>query len=65
MQIICQWLVVIQIVGSFFAMVHMDFHGRQSKEPAGFHGFIGSCVGTVILAATIWGAGGFDCLFGY
>jgi hypothetical protein len=62
-QTVCQIGVVLSMTLTFFVCVKYDFEGRKAKEPAGFRGFIGSIVGTAVMAALYWGAGAFDLLF--
>ena len=62
MQIVCQWLVVLLLVASFFANTYVDFNGRKEKEPAGFLGFVTTCLAVSLVAAVYWGAGLFGSL---
>jgi len=64
MQTFCQWLIVVNLLVSFMYAVYIDIHGRKSKEPLGFKGFVGSCVSVALIALVVFGAGGFSALFG-
>lgn len=64
MQVICQWVLVVQLVAMFFGGVYTDFYGIDGGEPHGFSGFVITCLVMALLAGTIWGAGGFSCLLG-
>lgn len=59
-QPICQCLVALSLVVGFISMVNGDFNGLKAKQPAGFDGFVGSLVATIIAVIIFAGAGLFD-----
>lgn len=64
LQTICQWFLVIHVVGYFLNHVYKDFYGIEAQPPKGYEGFIDSILGTLLLALAIYGAGAFQYLFG-
>jgi hypothetical protein len=61
---ICAWLLVIHLVGGFLLHVYQDFNGRPGRAPAGFRGFIGSCIAMLLIWLVMWTAGAFEDLWG-
>ncbi len=62
-ELICQYVVLGSVVLQFFMLTYIDINGRVAKEPAGFGGFIGTCVAVALITALYYGAGAFDKLF--
>jgi ABC-type phosphate transport system permease subunit len=63
MQLFCQWVVFGLLVLGLLVSVYGDFHGRTSRPPGGFSGFVGTLVITAILAAVYVTAGCFSLIF--
>jgi hypothetical protein len=45
------------------AITKVDFNGSPAKAPAGFDGFIETCIATAMAMFLYWGAGAFSCWF--
>jgi hypothetical protein len=65
LQVICQWLLLIQLIAGFFVMVYQDFNGRKAKPPEGFSGFIGSIIGQTLICAVTYFAGALSAIPGW
>lgn len=63
MEIFCQILIVVNVLGNFFMCVYINFNGREARGPNGFPGFIGSFIVVGLALSVCWGAGLFSRLF--
>jgi hypothetical protein len=63
-QVICQWLCVINILFSMLLLLYRDVNGSPAKEPLGFEGIVSTLIAVAMLTAMQWGAGAFSNLLG-
>lgn len=64
-EMICQWVIVVNLVGCFFVTVYRDFNGQPARRPPGFWGFLGTVLSMGLLAMVLYLAGAFDRLPGW
>lgn len=57
---ICQWLLVVMLVGTFFTCLRSDFYGRDAKAPGGFTGAVSTILVMMLLTLIYWQAGAFS-----
>lgn len=60
--VICQWLLVGELVGSLLLIIYRDINGMPAQEPSGFAGVVMSLIFTGLIALVFWGAGAFSLL---
>lgn len=63
-QVICQWLCVLNLLSSFLLLAYRDVNGREAQKPSGFPGIVTTLIAVVLIAAIQWGAGSFSVLPG-
>ena len=61
-QLICQWLIALNLVFTLFVMFKRDVEGQAAKSPSGFSGIVGSCIAMAILVVVYYFAGSFSRL---
>jgi hypothetical protein len=59
-QFVCQSLLVVQLVFTFFYAVHGDFHDRKKQAAQGFFGFLMTCLVIALMSLVYYGAGAFS-----